>query len=423
MEKRAVRGMHDIFGDEITLWVAVENKMKEILGFFGYREIRTPMVEKIEVFSETIGDATDIVEKQMYRIEAEDGVMVLRPEGTAPFVRAVMEHGLFAKGSAERYFYSGPMFRHERPQKGRLRQFHQIGAEIINDNTPESDAELITLLQHLFQGVGIINFTTRINSVGCATCRPVYKEKLRAFLQPQLNELCPECQKRFERSALRILDCKVPACKATVAPAPKAVDCLCEECRLHHERLKQCLGLIGVKAIDDPTIVRGLDYYMRTAFEITSDDLGAQNALGGGGRYDGVSLRFGKQNVPAVGFALGMERVLIAVKAAQVATPKSTSPQYFFAPVGEKAFSYLFQLSFSMKRKGICVEMLYDKEKSLKALLKVADRTQAAFTVILGDNEIAANKALIKEMSSHQQEETALASLEETLLRKVSRET
>jgi histidyl-tRNA synthetase len=421
LEIRSVRGMNDLFGIELQQWSHIEHQIKKVFESFGYSEIRTPVLEKIEVFSGTVGDETDIVEKQMYRVTTESETYVLRPEGTASFMRAVLEHQLHNSGQPGRFYYYLPMFRHERPQKGRLRQFHQFGAELINDASPEADAELITVLDQIYQSLGITEYRVRINSVGCVTCRQAYKDKLKVFFQPRITHLCEQCQKRFERSAMRILDCKRETCREIAQAAPLITHCLCSDCQSHHQKFKICLAQAQVVFEEDPYIVRGLDYYTRTAFEFTSSLLGAQDALGGGGRYDGLSARFHEAPFPAVGFGLGMERLMIALQEKQNLPQVSAHPKVFLAPLGEKAFELLYPLSLKLKRQGVWCEIYYDKTKGLKWLLKQANRVQAAYTVMLGDEELQNGTVLLKEMKTGSQENISLIDIESELLRRTHR--
>jgi histidyl-tRNA synthetase len=419
LKVKAVRGMHDLFGPELERWLAVEERAKKIFGDFGYQEIRTPVLEHIDVFKQTVGDETDIVEKQMYTVKGDEDELVLRPEGTAAFLRSVIEHQLHQTGRPQRFYYYLSMFRHERPQKGRQRQFHQFGAELINDATPEADAELIVLLDAFLKAFDITEYEVRVNSVGDSECRPLYKEALKEYFRPHLAALCAECQKRFERSPLRILDCKKEACRALAEKAPRILDNLCGPCETHHKRVTQRLTAAGVKFIEDPSIVRGLDYYIRTAFEFTSNLLGAQSALAGGGRYDGLSQRFGETPFPAVGFGLGMERIMLALDAKQAILPQGRRPLYYFAALGEPAFDVLYPLSLALKRRGVGVEMVYEQKK-LKDLLKLADRSGARYTLMLGDREIQEGSAPLKNMQERTQESLALSGLEEELFRRAT---
>lgn len=418
MEIKAVRGMHDLFGEEMDRWHFVENRVKKSLEAFGYGEIRTPVLEKKEVFSQTVGEDTDIVEKQMYQVGGDASEkLVLRPEGTAAFIRAVIEHQLHRTGKAQRFYYYLPMFRHERPQKGRLRQFHQFGAELINDPTPEADAEIIAVLDHLYKSFEITEYEIRINSVGCTNCRPLYKEKLTEYFRPRLAELCPQCQTRFERAPMRILDCKNEACQKIAEGAPKILQNLDADCSKHHETLKKRLKSLSIPFIEDPNIVRGLDYYIRTAFEFTSNLLGAQSALVGGGRYDGLSTRFGEDPFPAVGFGMGVERLMIALEEKKSLQNISRAPIFYFAPLGEAAFEKLYPIAHSLRTKGVWVDLNHEP-KNLKAHLKHADRVNCCFALILGDDEINQGKAMLKDMKAGTQETLSLATLEADLLRR-----
>jgi histidyl-tRNA synthetase len=416
MEIRAVRGMHDLYGEELALWQWTENELRKVLSSFGFKEIRTPVLEQLSVFKETVGDETDIVEKQMYTIEKESETLVLRPEGTSGFIRAVLEHQLHRLPGTQRYYYYQPMFRHERPQKGRLRQFFQVGAEIINDSSPEADAELIALLDAIYKHFQITEYKVCINSVGCKDCRPQYKEKLKDYFRPHLASLCELCQKRFERSPLRILDCKRESCKALAEKAPVITNSLCSVCQGHHSKVRSRLKDAKVDFIDDPSIVRGLDYYSRTAFEFTSVLLGAQSALGGGGRYDELSTRFGAEPLPAVGFGLGMERLVMVLQEMKKHTPPKETPFVFLAPLGVEAFNHLFSIGIELKRVGISNEMVYDAEKGLKALLKAANRVEAAYAIVLGDDELKSGQFLLKDMKAGTQESLKLSHIKEELL-------
>lgn len=409
--------MHDIFGEEVARWQHLERVFKNTLESFGYTEIRTPALEKIEVFSQTVGDDTDIVEKQMYEVKsaAEAERLVLRPEGTAAFMRAVLEHQLHRLPGAQRFYYCLPMFRYERPQKGRLRQFHQFGVELIGDASPEADAEIIFVFETILKTLGIRDYVLEINSVGCSDCRPVYRDALKDYFRPHLAELCEQCQGRFERAPMRILDCKNPKCAELVQNAPLITDHLNAPCREHHDGLRQRLTQLGVAFTDNPRIVRGLDYYSRTAFEFTSELLGAQSALGGGGRYDGLAQRFGHDPIPAVGWALGMERFLIALEAKSPLTPTVRKPIVFFAPLDAPAFEMLFELSMRLQRKGILTAMSYERDKKLKWLMKQADRTGAVYTLLLGEDERKSGKAVLKKMAAGTQEEIEISNLEEII--------
>lgn len=423
MSIKAVRGMHDLYGEELRRWSAVEKKMRAVCEAFGYSEIRTPALEQVEVFKQTVGDDTDIVQKQMYLVANQEATekLVLRPEGTASFIRAVIEHGLHQSGQPQRFYYNMPMFRYERPQKGRQRQFHQLGVELILDPTPEADAEVIALLDHLFRSLGLRNFEARINAIGCADCRPAYKKALVDYLRPRLSQLCPLCQSRFERSPMRVLDCKNESCQAVIKDAPTISSSLCDACKTHHAQVLKRLKELKLTFIEDPKIVRGLDYYNRTAFEFLSSSLGAQSALGGGGRYDGLSSRFGEKPFPAIGWAVGIERVLIALEQEGLLPKLDPVNDVYFAALGQQALDLLIPISISLKKQGVPVHLLYEADKSLKSHLKSADKLGAQFTVVLGENELAQKKVLLKNMRTSEQEMIDLSNLESTLKGKVKR--
>lgn len=424
MKLQAIRGMRDLYGEEMAQWQSVERSVREVLSRFGYQEFRTPVLEKVEVFTQTVGEDSDIVEKQMYVFKDQnEETLALRPECTAAFVRAVIEHQLHKVGRPLRFYYYLPMFRYERPQKGRLRQFHQFGAELINDSSPEADAESIVLLDAIYRQLGISEYVVKINNIGTEASRGKYRDALKDFFKDKLSELCPQCQKRFERAPMRILDCKNEACQEVAKDAPVILDYLDPESRAHHERVQHCLKMAGLSFEVDPRIVRGLDYYSQTAFEFQSDLLGAQSALGAGGRYDGLAIRFSEKPIPAVGWALGMERLMIALEA-KAALPKSEGkPQYFFAPLGPEAFDVLYGLSLKLKRAGVWAELIYEKDKSLKAQLKQANKSQAPFAVVLGEEEIKKGQAVLRDMGSSSQENIPLNELEAHLLRRTQRAT
>lgn len=418
MEIKAVRGMHDLVGEELHRWTVAEERIKRCLAAFGYLEVRTPVLETIEVFTKSVGDQTDIVEKQMYLVEKGEETLALRPEGTSGFIRALAEHGLQRSGTPQRYYYYLPMFRHERPQKGRLRQFHQFGAEFINDASPEADAEIICLLDYIYKSFGLTSYQIEINSLGSAETRQSYRVVLQDFFRPRLAELCEQCQSRFERAPMRILDCKNETCQTIAAKAPLMIDHLSVEDDSHFKAVQKNLTACGVAYVVNPRIVRGLDYYCRTAFEFQSSALGAQSALGGGGRYDGLSTRFGVPAFPAVGWGIGMERLMIALEESKFdfgPTPKSFA---YLAPLGDPAFECLYPLSMSLRRAGLRTEMNYSRGKKVNFYFKDAERSGARFLVMIGDNELAAGKAILKDLTARTQIEVPIAQIETELLRR-----
>src|SRR3989338_8429873 len=312
MSYTSVKGMDDIVPPQSFLWADIEKKARHIFESFGFSEILTPVVERTELFTRGVGQTTDIVEKQMYTFLDKNGESLsLRPEGTAPVVRAYIEHQLYHPDPYQKFYYWGPMYRYERMQKGRYRQFYQFGVEVFGAESPRVDAETIFMLRELYDALGIKNFEIQINSLGCKTCRPPFREKLFTFLKSKKSSLCEECQRRLEKNPLRILDCKNERCQGVAGEAPQLTHHLCAECKNHFDGVKVSLNQLNVVFTVNPHIVRGLDYYVKTAFEIVSSGLGAQNALGGGGRYDGLVAELGGPDIPAFGFACGIERLLM----------------------------------------------------------------------------------------------------------------
>ncbi len=333
---QAVRGMNDILPDQVGWWQRVENAAREVLENFGYREIRTPVAEKLELFARSIGESTDIVEKEMYAFQDRNGEwLALRPEATASIVRSYVQHSLHADSALRKLYEIGPMFRHERPQKGRYRQFHQIDAEVFGTDSPMIDAEMMHMLSLLIDRIGISGVILNINTLGCPECRQTYREILKDFLTAKGELFCADCLRRRETNPLRVFDCKVEKCQALLESAPMLIDYICEDCRVHFDAVKDYLEKLGTRYMVNPRIVRGLDYYMRTTFEVITDRLGAQNAIGGGGRYNGLVRDLGGPDVPAIGFAIGMERLIMLLQQEQ--PKKVRTPRFFIAEFGRAA--------------------------------------------------------------------------------------
>lgn len=402
MKISSFRGFRDILPSEIGLWHKVETAAREIFHLYGYAEIRTPALEKLELFSRGVGQDTDIVQKEMYVIHNErEGDMALRPEGTASVVRAYNEHNLAASGVApEKLYYMLPMFRHERPQAGRFRQFHQIGAEALGIDSPAIDAEMIALVYALMQRLGVTAFEVQLNSVGCSACRPTYREKLKAHLAGSFEQLCQDCRTRFERNPMRVFDCKNEQCQAIVAAAPVMIDHYCETCRVHFADVQEYLTMLGVPFVIQPRMVRGLDYYIRTAFEFVSSSLGAQSAILGGGRYDGLSEDIGGDPLPGVGFAMGVERV-ISLMPADV---QPMTSEVFIAVLGATAMKPAIALQRDLRKAGVRADIEY-QPKSLKSQMKKAGKAGVAFTVIIGENELQQGKLVVRDMAESTQKE------------------
>ncbi|MFQ5588941.1 MAG: histidine--tRNA ligase, partial [Nitrospiria bacterium] len=398
---------------ESERWGWLADVVRETFGAFGFSPIRTPILERTTLFKRGIGETTDIVEKEMYTFEDWDSKPVtLRPEGTASVVRAFLEHRHQMPHLPVKLYYQGPMFRHERPQAGRLRQFHQVGAEIIGDIDPRQDIELLSLLAHFFKRIGLTDLTLEINSLGCAVCRPPYREALRDFFKPELATLCEDCNRRFHSNPLRILDCKKEPCKAMTKDAPASSEHLCSECDAHFKAVRQGLDALEISYQHSRHLVRGLDYYTKTAFEMTTRHLGAQNAVAAGGRYDGLVEALGGPSTPAIGFALGMERLIQLLPEGE----NSFRPlKLFIAPLGEAAGQLLFPILYALRKKNLRCE-IGNSGTGLKKQMKQADRLGAAYVLIAGDEEMATQKTVLRNMNTKEQTELELADLVNNVL-------
>ena len=408
MLTNAPRGTKDILPDTVEDWLYIEKEIRDLCKRFGYQEIRTPVFEHTELFQRGIGEGTDVVDKEMYTFTDRGGRSVtLRPENTASAVRAYLQNKLYAEADLVKLFYIGSMFRYDRPQAGRLREFHQFGIEALGESNPAVDAEVILLAIKLLRGLGLKDLELSINSVGCPECRSQYRTMLQDFFRDKLEDLCEDCKSRFDRSPLRILDCKKDSDKPYMADAPKITDCLCEECSSHFEALKQHLAKAGVGFKHDPRLVRGLDYYTKTAFEIKYPPLGVQSAVAGGGRYDGLIEEMGGNHTPAVGFATGLERLLLALENQNLLPDKNRSVDAYVVALGEKAQAEAFKLVMDLRDAGLSAAIDY-AGRSMKAQMKQANKLNAKYAVILGDDEIAEGAALIRSMADSSQEKVAL---------------
>jgi histidyl-tRNA synthetase len=411
-----IKGMNDILPGDVETWQHLEEQARRVFGAFGYREIRVPVVEKTELFCRSIGETTDIVEKEMYTFSDKGGTsMTLRPEGTAPVMRAFIQHKMYAQDPVSKLYYIGPMFRHERPQKGRYRQFHQIGAEVIGVDDPKIDAQVLAMLSHYFATTEIPDVVLQINSLGCPECRPSYRESLIEFLEQRLAALCADCQRRYTSNPLRVLDCKVPGCKEATVAAPAMLDNLCVGCDTHFNQVKEHLDALTVDYTVNPRMVRGLDYYTKTTFEMVTGSLGAQNAVAAGGRYDGLISDLGGPALPGIGFAIGLERLALMLGEQSIDPPR---PELFIATLGEAATKAGFAMLTRLQRQGILVEMEYTG-KSLKAQLRRADKLKTRRVLILGEDELARGVAQLRHMDESLQEEVNLDGLEARLLNEI----
>ncbi len=403
------RGTNDFLPEDTGKWQYVEALLRELCHEFGYEEIRTPIFEETELFLRGVGDTTDIVQKEMYTFEDAGGRSVtLRPENTASAVRAYVENKLAARPQPTKLYYIGPMFRYERPQAGRFRQFHQFGVECFGAASPAADAEIIALAWEFYQRLGLKGLELNINSVGCPECRPAYRQALQDFLRPNLDKLCDSCRERFEKNPLRILDCKNPECQRYLAGAPTTLDALCDDCRKHFAAVCRYLDAINIPYKINTRLVRGLDYYTNTAFEILLDDIGAQSAVCGGGRYNRLVEELGGKPTPGVGFALGMERVFNALAAQQIELPAERGVDVFVAALDNGAAAEAFRLATELRRRGIAAAQDV-MGRSLKAQFKYADKFAAAYTLIVGGEELSRGTVQLRDMAAGEQREIPLA--------------
>ncbi|HEX5324113.1 MAG TPA: histidine--tRNA ligase [Capsulimonadaceae bacterium] len=412
---------HDVFPDaqnweeNSEYWEFLEEAFRDLCRLYDYRRVQTPIFEQTELFTRAVGEGTDIVSKEMFTFEDKAGrSMTLRPEGTAGAIRAYIEDGLYAQGGVQKYWYIGPNFRYERGQKGRYRQHMQCGLEAIGSQDPALDAEVIQLAMAFYRRIGIERLTLKINSVGCQECRPKHREALLVFAKPFLEEMSADNQRRFRENPLRMLDSKDERDQQLLANAPALIDFLCDECRTHFEALKGCLDLLGIPYELDPKLVRGFDYYTKTAFEVQSPDLGAQSTLCGGGRYDGLVEELGGQAAPAVGCGMGIERALIALQSLGRPLPVCAGPTAFLVTLGDDARNAGFKLLFELREAGVSADMDFGG-KSMKAQMRAADKASARFALIFGENELATGVAQCKDLKSGTQEEVAISSLAEHL--------
>ena len=411
MLTNAPRGTKDILPDTVGDWLFVEENIRSLCKRFGYQEIRTPMFEHTELFQRGIGEGTDVVDKEMYTFtDRGDRSITLRPENTASAVRAYLQNKLYAENALTKLFYIGSMFRYDRPQAGRMREFHQFGVEAIGESNPAVDAEIILLAMKLLQGLGLNDLELYINSVGCPNCRAKYRTMLQDFFRDKLDDLCEDCRSRFDRAPMRILDCKRDAEKPYMKDAPKITDCLCDECSDHFQKLQKHLTKAGVKFELDPRLVRGLDYYTKTAFEVKYPPLGAQSAVAGGGRYDGLIEEMGGNPTPAVGFATGLERVLLALEKQGLLPDKNRSVDVYVVALGEAAQEEAFKLVMDLRDAGFSAAVDY-AGRSMKAQMKQANKLGAKFAAIMGDDELSEGVVMLRDMAGSEQEKVPVSEL------------
>ncbi len=414
MAIQAIKGVKDILPEDVPSWQRLEATARKIFEDYGFSEIRVPVFEYTELFARSIGASTDIVEKEMYTFEDRDGRKItLRPEGTAGVVRAFIEHKMYADHALTKLYYMGPMFRHERPQKGRFRQFYQIGVESLGIDHPHIDVEILSMLHGLYARLGVSGLTLQLNSLGDKACRGAYRDALKKYLQAKLPTLCTDCRRRYETNPLRVLDCKVDADK--FGDSPVMLDYLCDACKMHFRIVEEGLRKLGIPFEVNPRLVRGLDYYTRTTFELVMGHAGAQNTVAAGGRYDGLVEEIGGPATPGIGFALGVERTISLMDTKDL---KPLRPALFIAALGADAAKLVLPLIHNLRQSGVRVETDYTGS-SLKSQMKKADKSGAGYTLIMGEQEVGSGRAILRNMQTKEQVEIGIEHIEEELKRKL----
>lgn len=412
------RGTQDFLPEQVQNWNYIEKRLKDICQAYGYGEIRTPIFEETGLFLRGIGETTDVVQKEMYTFptgDNKDQTYTLRPENTASAVRAYLENKVYGNEATTRWFYIGPMFRHDKPQAGRYRQFHQFGIEILGVQSPLADSEAICLALQFFRDLGLTDLNVELNSVGCPKCRPAYRDKLIAFFEPVKDQLCEDCQGRLYKNPLRILDCKEETCRRLSEGAPKINENLCEECHDHFEALKDLLTAAGETFHVNSRLVRGLDYYTKTAFEVQYTPLGSQSAVAGGGRYDGLVEELDGPHTPGIGFAMGLERLLLALEKQNLLPAPAETSSVFIVALGTKASVEAFRLQQELHKQYVKTEMDIQGGKSMKSQMKHANKINAKYVIILGDDELARQESILRFMETGEQETVPLTEITERI--------
>mgnify|MGYP000939205654 CR=1 FL=1 len=417
MLTQAPKGTKDILPDEIQKWNYVGRRFTELCSRFGYKEIRIPVFEHTELFQRGVGDTTDVVQKEMYTFEDKGGRSItLRPEGTAGVVRSYIEHGMSSLPQPVKLFYHITAYRYEKMQKGRYREFNQFGVELFGAADPSADAEVISLLSLYFESLGIKNLSLNLNSIGCPTCRKAYNELLKEYLRDKIDHMCETCQDRYNRNPMRIIDCKEDKCRNYVQEAPRLLDHICDECRSHFEGLTRKLSAIGIPYVIDKSIVRGLDYYTKTVFEFVSQNIGTQGTVCGGGRYDGLVEICGGPPTPGIGFALGVERLLLEMESQNITIPDAPNPDIYIGAIGDSAGLVCEKLAWQLRSKGIsCIKDIMGR--SVKAQMKYADKLGVRFSLIIGDTEVESNKAALRDMKTGETKDIHLDTLIDRLVK------
>ena len=405
---KAIKGTKDVLPKDVHKNQYIEATALDIASKFGYKEIRTPVFEHTELFQRGVGDTTDVVQKEMYTFDDKGGRSItLRPEGTAGAVRSYLENGLCNEALPQKVCYLISCYRYEKPQAGRLREFHQFGVECFGSASPLADAEIIALAKSLFDTLGVKDLNLEINSIGCPTCRAEYHKALKEYFSSRKDELCDTCKSRLDRSPMRILDCKSPICHEIAEGAPVVIDYLCDECKEHFENVQKYLKAQNIEYTINPQIVRGLDYYTKTVFEFVSNSIGAQGTVCGGGRYDGLVEELGGQHTPSLGFAMGIERLMLLMEAQGCEFPEAEKPDLFIVALGEKATLKAVEIAKDMREEGFSA-LLDLNQRSVRAQMKYADKLGAKFNVVIGDNEVEAKTAKLKNMQTGEETEINL---------------
>ena len=420
MLSKAPRGTKDVTPKDVYKWHYVEKKFREICALYGYEEIRTPIFEHTEIFARSVGDTTDVVQKEMYTFtDRGDRQLSLKPEGTAGVIRSFIENKMYADTQPTKLYYITPCFRYERPQAGRQRQFHQFGIEVLGSDGPSVDAEVISLAVQFFNELGLKNLSVNINSVGCPKCREAYNKKLKEYLDKKTDVLCETCLERKDKNPMRVIDCKNPQCKENLKDIPFMIDNLCDDCKEHFETLKKYLTEMGIDFVVDKTIVRGLDYYRKTAFEIISNDIGAQSTVCGGGRYDGlVELLGGPKDISGIGFGLGVERLLLTLENNNIEIDNPKSTDIYIATIGDAAKTRSFKIIRDLRANHISADNDH-LNKSIKAQFKYSDKINAKYTVVIGDDELANDTATLKNMQTSEQTTIKLSEIVDELKKRL----
>ena len=405
---KAIKGTKDVLPSEVYKNQYIEATCLTVAENFGYKEMRTPVFEHTELFQRGVGDTTDVVQKEMYTFDDKGGRSItLRPEGTAGAARSFLENGLSNEALPQKICYLTSCYRYEKPQAGRLREFHQFGIECFGATSPLADAEMIALAKQIFDELGVKDLHLELNSIGCPTCRAEYHKALKEYFASRVDELCDTCRDRLDRNPMRILDCKSPVCSEIAKDAPVVLDYLCDECKEHFEKTKSYLDAMNIEYIVNPQIVRGLDYYTKTVFEFVADSIGAQGTVCGGGRYDGLIEELGGQHTPSLGFAMGLERLQLVMEAQGCEFPEQSRPDLFIVAMGDKATLKAVEIAKDMRDEGYSV--VYDLNgRSLRAQMKYADKINAKYNVVIGDNEVDTKSAVLKDMATGEQSDISL---------------